>query len=119
MRVRPAQVAAPDSRRRDQIVHYAQQKFLFDKNLARQQQIKMLSHGPGQRILDRNDRRSHRTTLHSIKDLDRASASDDLAARYHAPGGFVTERAGLALDRNPHSLRRCLRLGPGLHHGAT
>ena len=70
MRERPAQLGAPDPRRRDQVVHDAQKKFFFDEHLARQQQIKMLGHRSGQRILDGDHRRRHRTPLHPVKNLD-------------------------------------------------
>ena len=73
---------------------------LFDENLARQQQIKMFGHGAGQRILDRDDGGSDRAALHPIKNLGRARARDNLAARNHAMGGFLAERTSFSLYRN-------------------
>ena len=76
MRVSLTQVAAFDSGQRDQIVDDAQPKFLLDENFARQQQIKMFSHGTGERILDGNDGGGDRATLHAVKDLRRARTRD-------------------------------------------
>ena len=82
---------------------------LLDKYLAAQQQIEMLGHRSGQRVLDRDHGPVHRSALNPIKHLGRTRARHHRAARHHAQGRLVTESSRFALDRNFHGEQRLQR----------
>ncbi len=58
------------SRRCDNVVHDAQQKFALYEDLACDQKIGVLSHRACQRIFDRDDCGGSRPTLHPVEYLE-------------------------------------------------
>src|SRR5579864_3799833 len=80
----------------------AQMEFGLDKYVAIDQQIGMLGHGSGERVLDRNYCSLDRSALHAVKHLGRARAWDDRTAGHHALRCFVAEGPEFALDGNFH-----------------
>ena len=80
----------------------SQVKFAVDEYVTREQQVEVLSHRSGQRILDGNDGCLYRTALYPVEDLGRSRARHNRRARQHLACRLMTERAEFSLDRNFH-----------------
>ena len=65
-------------------------------------QIRMLRHGSGKRVLNRNDGGLHRSRLNAVKYFHRPRTGHNGAARQHLLSGFVAERTALPLDSHFH-----------------
>src|SRR5580704_49516 len=74
----------------------------LNEYLARKQEIGMLRHGSGQRILDRNDGGGHRFTFHAFENLRRSCARYHRTPRQHTLGCLVTKGPEFSLDGNLH-----------------
>src|SRR5919201_4805792 len=72
------------------------------KDLAREQQIEMLSDRAGKRIFDGNHSCAYRASLDAIEYLCGTHAGHDCAAWNHASCCFVAERSRFPLNCNFH-----------------
>jgi hypothetical protein len=98
----PPQIRFPDAPRSDQVMHNSQMQLALDKDVARQKQVRVLSYGSGQGVLDGDDGNGHISGFEMIKNFNRPSAWKQCAAGHNSPRSFVTERTGFALDCNFH-----------------
>ncbi len=86
----------------DDVMHNSQQVLSLYEDIPGDQQIRMFCDRSSQSVLDRNHGSLRRAGLDPIEHLRRARAGHHGAARQHFFGGFMTERAALALNGNFH-----------------
>ena len=87
---------------RNQVVADPQMEFAMHEHFAREQQVEVLGHRAGQRILDRDDGSLHRAALHPVKHLRRPGTRNHGRSRQHVPASLVAERTELSLNRDFH-----------------
>ncbi len=102
MRIDLPDVSKFRPRQRDQVVNNAETKFPDNVNLATQQQVKMLSHRPRQRVLNRNHGAPDRAFAYAVKNLKRAGTRDDLRARQHGFSRLMAKGTEFTLNSNFH-----------------
>ena len=77
----------------------------LNEDVARDQQIGVLGHGSGQRVLDRESpacAATDHSSLNAVEDFRRPRTGHNRAARQHLLRRFVTERTKFSLDRDFH-----------------
>jgi len=102
MREHLANVFKLDPRRGDQVVRDSQPHFGVNKNVALQEEIKMLTDGTGQRVLHWNNRSCGAAGIQRVKDLDGRRTRQHISATHKLQCRLMAERSHLALNGDFH-----------------